>query len=142
MVSTGARTGVVNNSRPFFVDEIDVEDFSSGSLLFENNLRINFTVAWNANMPESSSINLIGHNNGIYLPDCKLISADDIKEIVPEKERFSQKAFPGHFHVIEDLLKVLKNEKEPIIKPEETINVAKIIENVYKSARNNGPVIL
>ena len=142
LVSTGARTGVVNNSRPFFVDEIDVEDFSSGSLLFKNNLRVNFTVAWNANMPESSNINLIGKNNGIYLPECKLIDGNSIKELKPETDRFAGNSFPGHFYVIEDFLKVLKNEKEPIIKPEETINVAKIIENVYKSAQNNGPVIL
>lgn len=131
---TGARTGIVNNARKFDINEMDVEDFSSGSLLFENDLRINFTVAWNANMPESSSINLIGNKNGIYLPDCKLISAKEEKILTPTKDKFEGNAFPGHFHVIEDLLKVLKSEKEPIIKPEETINVAKIIEGIYTSA--------
>ena len=42
--------------------------------------------------------------------------------------------FPGHIYLADNLRKVLKGEAEMIVKPEETINVSKIIELFYKSA--------
>lgn len=143
LASSGARTGVVNNKREFKLEEMNVEDFSSGSLLFKNDLRINFTVSWNANMPDASSIKLIGKKNGIFIPECELYTGEDIcNKFDIEPDKYQGNAFPGHFYVVEDLLKVLNGEKEPIIKPEETINVAKIIENVYKSAETGKEIIL
>jgi len=43
--------------------------------------------------------------------------------------------FSGHIYIADNLRKVLKNEAEPDIKPEETINVAGILELFYKSAQ-------
>lgn len=143
LTESGARTGKVHIIRKFTSEEMDVEDFSSGSLLFENDIRINFTVAWAANMPEASDIRIIGKNTGIYLPECKVFSGIDKEKNIPEEElRYKNEAFPGHFYIMDNLRKVLKGKELPIVTPEETINVTRIIENVYKSARIGKEIIV
>ena len=43
-------------------------------------------------------------------------------------------AFPGHIYLIDNIRKVLKGDDVPAVKPEETVNVSKIIEMFYTSA--------
>ena len=43
-------------------------------------------------------------------------------------------------YIADNLRKVLNGEAEPVIKPEETINAARIIEMFYKSAEKGAPV--
>lgn len=140
---SGALTGEVHSQRKFNPDEMNVEDFSSGSLLFENGARVNFNVAWAANLPESSDIKLSGQKAGICIPQCDIYKGSDINEklqVLPDP--YEGEPFFGHFHLMDNLRQVLKCEAEPIVKPEETINVARIIETVYKSAETGKEVII
>ncbi len=134
---SGALTGNVDNARKFNPDEMDVEDFSCGVINFKNGAKISFKVAWATNMPDSADIRLIGKNKGIYLPECKLYFGEDGEEKIEEQKCLYDTAFPGHMYITDNLRRVLKGEAKPIIKPEETINVSKIIELVYKSAELN-----
>lgn len=134
--SSGALTGNVQNARKFDPDEMNVEDFSCGTVTFKNGARINFKVAWAANLPDETTIRIIGEKAGVELPDGVVhrgFDNDSSLDIQPEKYECGA-PFSGHFHVIEDVYDVVVNGKEPIIKPEETINVAGIIEAFYKSA--------
>lgn len=132
---SGALTGDVRYKRPFNPDEMDVEDFSSGSILFENNARVNFIVAWASNLPEASDIRLSGTNGGIMIPQNSFISGvDEILHFENEPMLFGNKAFPGHYYLFDNLRNVLKGKEKLIVKPEETINVSKIIGAVYASA--------
>ncbi len=138
---SGALTGETHSQKVFNPDEMDVEDFAGGSLVFKNGARVNFTVAWAANMPETSDIRLVGQNCGVYLPECKIYSGENcIEELVKEDKLYADKTFPGHYYLMDNLRKVLKGEEEPIVKPEETINGAKIIEAIYKSAETKREV--
>ena len=140
---SGALTGEVHTQSTFKPEEMDVEDFSSGSLLFDNGARVNFSVAWAANMPETSDIKLIGQNKGIYIPQCKLYSgAGTVEELKTLPSKYPDSVFPGHIYLMDNLRKALKGEEQPIVTPEETINVAKVIEAVYKSAETGEEVIL
>ncbi len=131
---SGALTGKVDNARAFDPDEMDVEDFSSGTITFENGSVVTFKVAWAANMPESSDIRIVSKKCGIYLPECKVYSGEsDIFNIKTEDCPYDT-PFSGHIYLADNLRKVLKGESEPIVKPQETINVARIIELFYKSA--------
>ena len=135
---SGALTGSVDNARHFNPDEMNVEDFCSGSLLFENNLRVNFKTSWCANLPDEASIRLSGKNFGVTLPEGKIYTGEDNEAPLDIKENlYSFSPFSGHFYVIDNVRKVLKGEEELIIKPEETLNVTKIIEMIYKSAEEN-----
>ena len=134
LVSSGALTGNVDVQRKFNPDEMDVEDFSCGMITFENGARVSFKVAWAANMPEASDIRLIGKNNGIYLPEGKIYRGVDGEEtLTPENIPYNT-VFAGHMYIADNLRRVLRGEEEPIVKPEETINVTKIIDLFYRSA--------
>ena len=131
---SGALTGKVDAARKFNPDEMDVEDFSCGMITFENGARVLFKVAWAANMEESSDIRLIGKKKGIYLPECKVYSGADGVESFDVKKILYDTPFAGHMYIADNMRRVLKGEAQPIVKPEETLNVSKIIELFYKSA--------
>jgi len=132
--SSGALTGKVDIARKFNPDEMDVEDFSCGSITFENGARVSFKVAWAANMPESSDIRLVGKKQGIFLPECKVYYGEDGEEMLDAKTIPYDTPFAGHMYIVDNLRAVLKGKAEMIVKPEETLNVSKIIELFYKSA--------
>ena len=131
---SGALTGKVDIARKFKPDEMDVEDFSCGMIAFENGARVSFKVAWASNMPESSDIRLIGKKRGIFLPEYRLLYGESGEEIIETKECPYDTPFAGHMYIADNLRKVLKGEADPIITPDETLNVSKIIEMFYKSA--------
>ncbi|MBR0277497.1 MAG: Gfo/Idh/MocA family oxidoreductase [Clostridia bacterium] len=139
---SGALTGEVHTASKFNPDEMNVEDFSCGTISFYNGARVNFVVSWAANLPEASDIVISGQNCGISLPDCKMYSgADKIETLETKPNLYEGEAFSGHFYLMDNLRKVLKGEEELIVTPEETINVAKILEGIYKSAEIGKEVI-
>ena len=140
---SGALTGEVHTVREFNPDEMNVEDFSSGSLCFENGARVNFTVAWAANLPEASDIKLSGRRAGFLIPQCDVYKGADINEkLGTEPNLYEGEPFSGHFYLMDNLRKVLKGEAEPVVTPEETINVARVLEAVYQSAESGKEVVV
>ncbi|MBR4013290.1 MAG: Gfo/Idh/MocA family oxidoreductase [Clostridia bacterium] len=132
--SSGALTGNVDRIRAFDPDEMDVEDFSAGLIKFKNGATVSFKIAWAANCPEASDIRLIGKKAGVYLPECRVYSGMDGEENIIPEELVYHGAFQGHMYLADNLRKVLKGEETPIVKPEETLNVTRIIELFYRSA--------
>lgn len=132
--SSGALTGEVHNQRQFNPDEMDVEDFSCGMLSFENGAEVSFKVAWAANMPESSDIRLVSRKAGIDLPSGKIYFGENGDKLLETEKCPYDTPFFGHMYIADNLRKVLRGEAEPIVKPEETINTARILELFYKSA--------
>ena len=131
---SGALTGEVHNQRRFNPKEMDVEDFSCGMITFENGAKVSFKAAWAANMPETSDIRLLSHKSGIELPEGKIYYGETGAEQLQLVKCPYDSVFPGHIYIADNLSRVLKGEAEPDIKPEETVNVAEIIELAYKSA--------
>ena len=134
LLGSGALTGKVDMARKFNPDEMDVEDFSCGIITFENGATVSFKVAWATNMPECSDIRLVGKKKGIYLPERKVYFGVDGEETIEAETIPYDTPFPGHIYLADNLRKVLKDEAEPVVKPEETLNVSKIIELFNKSA--------
>ena len=135
--------GDVHTARKFNPDEMDVEDFSCGSMVFENGARVNFKVAWAMNSPEETSIKLVGKQMGADIPSCCLYSGVDTDEKLDTKPNlYESEPFFGHFYITDNLAKVLEGKEELIIKPEETINVASILECFYKSAELGREVLM
>ncbi len=133
-VSSGALTGKIDNVRTFNPDEMDVEDFSNGIITFEGGASVNFKVAWAANLPDESKLLLSGVNYGIDLPSGTVFEGENTERKLDTLPCPYESEFSGHFYIADNLRKVLKGEAEPVIKPEETINVSHIIELFYKSA--------
>lgn len=137
LIDSGALTGEVHRQRVFHPEEMDVEDFSCGTLTFENGARIQFKVAWAANMPESSDILLVSRKAGLSLPSGKLYFGETGEKQLPMSPCPYDTPFPGHVYLIDNLRKVLQDSEEPVVKPEETIRVSQIIEMFYRSAELN-----
>lgn len=132
---SGALTGEVHSARSFDPSEMDVEDFSCGSLTFENGAVISFKVAWAMNLPEEASITLVSRKAGIKIPDGTVYFGENgTTNLEMEKCRYDVK-FPGHIYIIDNIRKVLKGEAKMAVTPEETQNVTKIIEMFYESAK-------
>ena len=133
--NSGALTGNVYNACEFIPEEMDVEDFSAGTINFENGATVNFKAAWAANLPDEASIRLVNKENGILLPEGRVLSSIDSEEkLYPEQSKYPDEAFAGHFYLVDNFLEVLQGKAELIVKPEEIINVSTILELFYKSA--------
>ena len=131
---SGALTGNVDNARKFDPEEMDVEDFSAGTLYFENGASINFKVAWATNMPEAADITLVSKDYGIDTVKGKVLFGENGEETLKHNPCPYDTPFSGHIYVVENILNVLKGKEQPTVTPEESINVATILELFYKSA--------
>ncbi len=138
--------GGVDKVRELKKEEFNVEDFASGSVAFRDGARANFKVAWAANLPEASSFTLAGDKAGLSLPNFKFYgrgeAVDKLNSLMPDKQKYENETFPGHFYLADHMAKVLSGKEEIMIKPEETINTAALIDCFYKSAELGREVTL
>ncbi len=142
MKASGALAGGVHSRRTYDKNEFDVEDFSSGSILFEGGKRVNFKVAWAANLPDETSIVLAGENAGIKLPEYHIFGGYALEEkpSVNCVNPYPNEEFSGHFALLDNVRDYLNGKDELIVKPEETLAVSAIIDLFYKSASQNKEV--
>ena len=98
------------------------------------NSLIRTTPPWAANIPESSDILLVSKKAGLDIPTGKILYGETGEACLETDACPYDTPFPGHIYLADNLRKILKGEAEPIVKPEETINVSAIIELMYKSA--------
>lgn len=138
-LSESGAFGGVNNARRYDEKEFNVEDFASGSVLFENGARANFKVAWAVNLPDETSFAIVGDKAGLRLPDLKIYGSSGSfqSDSVPrlnDDDPYKNEAFPGHFHLIDHVADVLCRDAELLIRPEETINTAALIDCFYRSS--------
>ena len=137
---SGAFTGKVDNAKKFNPNVMDVEDFSSGYITFENGMQVSVRIAWASNMAEQNDIKIVGTKSGVYLPEGKVYFGENGEKSLEKVEEVYNKKFSGHYHIIDNMRKVIKGESEPIVKPEETIAVSKILEMFYKSSKTGKEV--
>ena len=143
--ASGALTGNTFSGRSFDKSEFDVEDFACGSILFEGGKRVNFKVAWAANLPDETNIVLSGEKAGIKLPDFSTFGNESSpgSEFLPDAfidKRFENTTFPGHFRLFENIALHMLGKKELPVKPEETITVSALIDMFYMSAEKQREV--
>ena len=139
---SGALKGGVS-SIGFNPNEMNVESFSSGSINLEDGRMVTFKVAWSANLPEENNILLSGTKSGINLEKRKIFSGKNQEcELKTVSNGFAEEPFFGHFCLVENMLKVLKGESDPIVTKEEILNVTAIIEAAYISAEKKREVLI
>lgn len=136
----GAPLGHFGTAKGYSPEEFETEEFAAGTIRFANNAILNFKVAWALNLPNSSSISVVGDKAGLILPEFRLISTMDRfqADIMPrrfnEERPYASKAFSGHWYLVENYIRVLLGEEELLILPEETLNVTAVIDAFYRSA--------
>lgn len=138
LAESGAPAGVFN-ARPYEPEEFNVEEFAAGSIRLEGDQLLNFKVSWAVNLPEEFKMNICGDKGGILVPESRILTTKgryqvDIEPRVFDEDPVSQEPFSGHFYLMEDIVRHLTEGTELMIKPEETLNVMKIIDAFYISA--------
>ena len=137
----GAPLGRFGGRCSYTPDQFETEEFAAGSIRFENDAMLNFKVAWAVNLPVSNAISVVGERAGLLLPEFRLLSTYDRyqADILPrrfnDERKYADKTFNGHWRLIENYVNALLGLEEPMIRPEETLNVSAIIDAFYRSAQ-------
>lgn len=146
---SGALGGEGVTTRPYDWKEFSVEDMATGVLRFENDLTINFNTSWAVNLPENWTRQIAGTKAGlVYSADRTPIlyggsngyQADVDLKIFNNQNYPSHISFPGHVGFYQNVANHLRGLEDRVIKPEETLNVSKIIEAFYTSAKTHKEV--
>ncbi|MDD3725761.1 MAG: Gfo/Idh/MocA family oxidoreductase [Candidatus Ratteibacteria bacterium] len=117
-------------------ESYDVEDFASGFIRFTDGRSISLSCSFLANMEklEDFSTTLFGSEAGLRWPDGKLTT--EKKGVLQDVEiRFD--TLPDvapHHEEIRVFLECVKKDKEVPVKPEESLEVIKMLEGIYRSA--------
>lgn len=138
LAESGAPAGV-NNARPYSPGEFEVEEFAAGSMRFAGGVNVNFKISWAVNLPPEFSIKMAGTKGGVILPDMEIYNTTgryqtDIKPRLFDERPYSGLPFDGHYYIVENLVGALLGEAQLMIHPEETLNVAAVIDAFYRSA--------
>lgn len=139
LAESGAPAGVFN-ARPYAPEEFEVEEFAAGNIRLDNGCCINFKTSWAVNLPNEYSMSFAGSRAGLLLPKMELLTtmgryqADVQPRLFPAERRFAKEAFPGHFYLLENAVDHILTGSPLIVQPEETLNVAAIIDAFYVSA--------
>lgn len=145
-VQSGALAGSGITTRPYDWKEYSVEDMCTGIIRFENDLTINFNTSWAVNLPENWTRTYAGTKAGIvYSADQLPVILggnngyqSDVKLNIFDNNNYpSNISFPGHVGFLRNVANHLRGLEERVIKPEETLNVSKIIEAFYRSAETH-----
>ena len=91
---------------------------------------------------------LAGTKAGLLLPEMKLLGtlgryqADIEPRVFAEESPFAGEVFPGHFRLIENVLDHIQKGTELLVRPEQTLHVAAVIEAFYLSAQEGREVLV
>jgi len=127
--------GGVTHARPFDPKEMDVESFSCGTVRFDTGAALQFKVAWAANLAEENTLRLAGTGCGLDTEKgCVYRGEAETLPLATEPNRFPEEPFYGHFYLIENLAEALAGRAPLMVRPEETVQTAAVIEAAYRSA--------
>ncbi len=121
--------------------KFDVEDFAVALVHFDNGATLLLRASWAAHIDaETFSVRLVGTEAGatttppVVYRDHAGIPVDE-KLLVPQADWTA-----SYTREIAHWLKVVQGEAKPMVKPEETLNVQRIIDAAYRSAAEDREV--
>lgn len=141
---SGAPNGV-HNARPYSPSEFEVEEFAAGTIRLQGGGLLNFKTSWAVNLPNEYGMRFAGTKAGLALPSMELYGTmgryqADIKPRYFSGGKHAGKDFMGHYYLMENAANHLLHGSELLIKPEETLNVAAVIDAFYRSCAEHREV--
>jgi len=136
LADSGAPLGVFE-PRAFDPAEFDVEDMAVGLLRLENDVTISVKASWAANVPEGmGGTFILGTEGGLRLNPLLLAKnmGSYMVDVTPSVPSDPDIMFYGHWVQTAHLLKVLRDEAEPIVREAEVLNTIRALEGLYRSA--------
>ncbi|MCM8804403.1 MAG: Gfo/Idh/MocA family oxidoreductase [Candidatus Omnitrophica bacterium] len=124
-------------------EKYNVEDFASGFIKFKDGSALNLTCSFLANIEqmEDFSTTLFGTEGGIKWPSGKLAkekygvlqNIELMIDLLPDN--------PPHHEEIRVFFECVKEDKEVPVKPEESLEVIKMLEGIYISSETGKELI-
>lgn len=146
LADSGAPAGTFT-PRPYDYHEFDVEDFAAGSMIFENDMILNFKFSWAVNLPNGGHMDFAGDKGGMRASPLQIWTNLDGYQVDVKPHTFSMNQyqdvpFAGHWYMIEHIERCIRGEEEYLVKREEALNICAIIEAFYLSAEKKRPVLI
>jgi predicted dehydrogenase len=127
------------NQDPVKAKEFDVDDFASAYVRMDNGATLTVEVSWAANRPSGPGLELYGDQGGVTEPPLTIFTQRHGKFVNITPDNFPK--VEGHGAATAHFIKVIEGEADNLVLPEETHNVQKILDGVYKSSLTGKPVI-
>jgi len=120
--------------------QFDVDDFASGFVKMDNGATLAIECSWAANRAQRDEqiLEICGDKGGV-LGNPLTIFTQRHGEFINVAPPFLPELQP-HGAATEHFRKVIKGEAENLVKPEETLNVQKILDGVYRSSETGKAV--
>jgi len=124
---------------PYNVREFDVEDYATGLVRFENDMTMQISFSWAANIPEEVyNVTVLGDKAGLTTHPPGIYSADHSSLTRYTWDWLSKE--DGHRKEIRHFTECIEEDKPVIVQPEQSLQVQKIIEALYESSKKNREV--
>jgi len=124
---------------PYNVKEFDVEDYATGLVRFENDITMQISFSWAANIPEEVyNVTVLGDKAGLTTHPPGIYSADHSSLTRYTWDWLSKE--DGHRKEIRHFTECVEEDKPVIVQPEQSLQVQKIIDALYESSKKNKEV--
>jgi len=120
---------------------IDVEDFAAGFIRFKNGAAMTLECSWLLNIkePETTKITLMGTEAGAEWPDLT-IHGESGGSATDTALRFPEDKTGGHAKEIEYFADAILNKKASPVPTEQSLNVIRILDGLYRSSQSGREV--
>lgn len=124
---------------PYTVSEFDVEDYATGFVRFENDITMQISFSWAANIPEEIYyVMVLGDKAGITTHPPGVYSADHSSLTRYTWDWLSKE--DGHRKEIRHFTECVEEDQPVLVQPEQSLQVQKIIDALYESSLKNKEV--
>jgi predicted dehydrogenase len=128
------------NQDPEKAGEFDVDDFATAYVKMSNGASLAIECSWASNIAEGhqSNVELYGDEGGATLHPLGIYTQrhGQFVNLAPHSLPKAQ----AHAEAMGHFLRVVKGEAENAVKPEETLNVQRILDGIYESSKTGKTV--
>ena len=115
--------------------EFDVEDFAAGIIRMDNGSMLQFEVSWAAHTKhEMWGGRLLGNRGGLTIEGDDVTLYTQMDETLVDVTPDQPKADEPHFAEIKHFVECVRDGEEPLVKPNESLNLIRILDTAYRSA--------
>lgn len=120
--------------------KMDVEDFASAFIRFENGATMTAEVSWAANRPDEMWSLLLGDKTGALVNDAGItLYGERGQAISTETIAFDKKPYQDRF---KHFVNCIQNGQKCICPGEDGLTIQKILNGIYKSSETNKEVLI
>ena len=145
IAESGAYSGTFD-PRPYDWHEFDVEDFSHGFMRLDNGMNVNFKFSWALNQPTTNlGLSICGDNGGLNVENGVLYKNVGRFQGETSMKWFDNGKYKGvpfeqHRYMYRNIINTIAGKEEYLIREEQNLEVAKVIECFYRSAQTGREV--